>query len=142
MLKWKVLAVVGFTFGVLGSAWAISEQARSDSQVFELRIYKTMPGKRQALADRFRDHTSGMFARAGMKNVGYFNALNGDNSEDTFIYLLAYPSQEARDEMWRELGSFDDFQEKIVQVERDENRKLVDSIDARLLSPTSYSNLR
>ena len=56
--------------------------------------------------------------------------------------MLAYPSREARDDMWRELGTYEDFQEIIVQVERDDNRKLVDTIDARLLVPTSYSELK
>ena len=101
-----------------------------------------MPGKRDELANRFRDHTAAMFERAGMKNVGYFNAINGDDVDDTFIYILAHPSRQARDEMWRELGTYEDFQELIVAVERDENRKLVDTIDMRLLEPTSYSDMK
>ncbi len=142
MLKWKVLALVGFTFGVLGTGWAIAEQQRNSSQVFELRVYKTMPGKRDELANRFRDHTAAMFEQAGMKNIGYFNAINGDDVDDTFVYILAHPSRQARDEMWRELGTYEDFQELIVAVERDENRKLVDTIDMRLLEPTSYSDMK
>jgi len=142
MLKWKIIALVGILFGLVSTGWAIAEQQRTASQVFELRVYKTMPGKRETLANRFRDHTSAMFERAGMKNVGYFNAITGDDTDDTFVYLLAYPSREARDEMWRELGTYEDFQELIVQVERDDNRKLVDTIDARLLVPTSYSELK
>ena len=142
MLKWRILAIVGFTFGIIGSGWAIAEQQRAASQVYELRIYKTMPGQREALANRFRDHTAAMFERAGMTNVGYWNAATGDDVEDTFVYMLAYPSREARDEMWQELGTFEDFQEIIIAVERDENRALVDSIDARMLEPTSYSALK
>lgn len=142
MLKWKILALVGFTFGIAGSGWAIAEQQRAASRVYELRVYKTMPGKREALANRFRDHTAAMFERAGMTNVGYWNAVTGDDVEDTFVYMLAYPSRAARDEMWRELGTFEDFQEIIVAVERDEERRLVDGIDARILDPTSYSALR
>lgn len=141
-MLWKVLALVGFTFGIVGSAWAIAERQRAASRVYELRVYKTMPGKREALADRFRDHTAAMFERAGMTNVGYWNAASGDDADDTFVYMLAYPSREARDETWRELGTFEDFQEIIIAVERDEERKLVDSIDARILEPTSYSALR
>lgn len=141
-MLWKVLALVGFTFGIVGSAWAIAERQRAASRVYELRVYKTMPGKREALANRFRDHTAAMFERAGMTNVGYWNAASGDDVDDTFVYMLAYPSREARDEMWRELGAFEDFQEIIIAVERDEERKLVDSIDARILEPTSYSALR
>ena len=142
MRKWQILAIVGFTFGIIGSGWAIAEQQRADSQVYELRVYKTTPGNREALADRFRDHTAAMFERAGMTNVGYWNAVTGDDVEDTFIYMLAYPSREARDEMWRELATYEDFQEIIIAVERDENRALVDSIDARILEPTSYSALK
>ena len=142
MLKWKIIALVGVLFGLVGTSWAIAEQQRTASQVFELRVYKTMPDKREALANRFRAHTSAMFERAGMKNVGYFNAITGDDTDDTFVYMLAYPSREARDDMWRELGTYEDFQEIIVQVERDDNRKLVDTIDARLLVPTSYSELK
>ena len=142
MLKWRILAIAGVMFGLLGSGWAVAERQRAASQVYELRIYETQPGKREALADRFRDHTSGMFERAGMTNVGYWNAVTGDDTENTFIYLLAYPSREARDEMWSELGTYEDFQELIIAVERDEERRLVASIDARILEPTSYSALK
>ena len=137
MLKWKILAIGGLTFGIISAGWALAEQRRPDARIFELRIYKTMPGKRDALAARFRDHTAAMFERAGMTNVGYWNAVTGDDTDDTFVYMLAYPSQQAREDMWR-----DDFRELIVAVERDENRKLVDTIDARLIAPTSYSGLK
>ena len=141
MLKWRILAIVGFAFGIVGSGWALAEQQRAASQVYELRVYTTLPGKRPALADRFRDHTSKMFERAGMTNVGYWNAATGDNAEETFVYLLAYPSREARDEMWQELGTYEDFQEIIIAVERDDERKLIENIEARILEPTSYSGL-
>ena len=142
MLKWRILAIVGFAFGIAGSGWALAEQQRAAAQVYELRVYTTLPGKRPALADRFRDHTSKMFERAGMTNVGYWNAATGDNAEETFIYLLAYPSREARDRMWEELGTYEDFQEIIIAVERDDERKLIENIEARILEPTSYSGLR
>ena len=141
MLKWRILAIVGFAFGIVGSGWALAEQQRAASQVYELRVYTTLPGKRPALADRFRDHTSKMFERAGMTNVGYWNAATGENAEETFVYLLAYPSREARDEMWQELATYEDFQEVIIAVERDDERKLIENIEARILEPTSYSAL-
>ena len=142
MLKWQILALIGVAVGIAGVGWAVAEQQRAAAQVFELRVYKSMPGKRQALADRFHDHTAAMFERAGMTNVGYFNAVSGDDADDTFIYVLAYPSRAAREAMWRELGTFEDFQEVIIAVERDDRRKLVDTIDARIMEPTSYSALR
>ncbi len=141
MLKWRILAIVGFAFGIVGSGWALAEQQRAASRVYELRVYTTLPGKRAALADRFRDHTSKMFERAGMTNVGYWNAATGDNAEETFVYLLAYPSRAARDRSWDALRTYEDFQELILDVERDDERKLIENIEARILEPTSYSGL-
>ena len=141
MIKWKILAVAGLTFGVIGMGLAVTAQ-RSDPQVFELRIYKAMPGKRDVLATRFRDHTMAMFEKAGMRNVGYWTAVTGDEVDRTFIYMLAYPSQEARADMWKTLGADPDFQREVIAMERSEERKLVDTIDARLLVPTEFSPLR
>ena len=44
--------------------------------------------------------------------------------------------------MWATLGEDLDFQRIIVAAERSEDRKLVNTIDARMLVPTGYSALR
>ncbi len=79
-----------------------------------------------------------------MTNVGYWTGLAGEDaeSEDTFVYMLAYPSREARDEMWRVLGEDADFQREIIAEERSEDLRLVDEIETRFLVPTDYSPLR
>ncbi|HJN46526.1 MAG: NIPSNAP family protein [Vicinamibacterales bacterium] len=141
MLKWKILALVGFSFGVLGTGWGVAAQ-RPDSRVFELLMYKTVAGKRTELSDRFRDHTAAMFEQVGMENIGYFTSATGPDTEDTFIYILGYPSLDARNEMWRTLGQNEEFQRLIVAAENSEGRKLVDTIDARMIVPTEYSALR
>ena len=141
MMKWKILTILGVTFGLLGAGWGISAQ-QSESRVFELRMYKTVAGKRAELSDRFRDHTAAMFEQAGMENIGYWNAATGDDTDDTFIYMLGYPSLAARDQMWQVLGENPEFQRLIVAAERSEDRNLVDTIDARMIVPTEYSALR
>ena len=141
MMKWKLLAIAGCAFGMLGTGWGLSAQ-QVESRVFELRVYKTVAGKRAELAARFRDHTAAMFEQAGMENVGYWTAATGDDTDDTFVYMLGYPSLEARDEMWGTLGENPDFQRIIVAAERSDDRKLVDAIDARMLVPTEFSALR
>lgn len=140
-MKWKLLAIVGCAFGMLGAGWGLSAQ-QAESRVFELRVYKTVAGKRAELAARFRDHTAAMFEQAGMENVGYWTAATGDDTDDTFVYMLGYPSLEARDEMWGTLGENPDFQRIIVAAERSDDQKLVDAIDARMLVPTEFSALR
>ena len=141
MMKWKIFTILGVTFGLLGTGWGISAQ-QSESRVFELRMYKTVAGKRTELSNRFRDHTAAMFEQAGMENIGYWNAATGDDTDDTFIYMLGYPSLAARDQMWQVLGENPEFQRLIVAAERSEDRNLVDTIDARMIVPTEYSALR
>ena len=75
---------------------------------------KATAGKRAELSDRFRDHTAAMFEQAGIENVAYWTAATGPDVDDTFVYMLGYPSLEARDEMWRTLGQNEEFQRIIV----------------------------
>jgi hypothetical protein len=61
---------------VLSSALLAASQ-RADSKqpsttVYELRIYHAAPGKLGELLARFRDHTTELFEKHGMKNVAYF----------------------------------------------------------------------
>ena len=44
--------------------------------------------------------------------------------------------------MWGTLAENPDFQRIIVAAERSDDRKLVDTIDARMLVPTEFSALR
>jgi len=140
--NWKVVAGLGVTFGLVGIGWGASAQRAAGDQVFELRIYEARAGKRDALSDRFRDHTMGLFEKAGMTNVGYWTGAPGDEDDTLFVYMLSYPSREARDEMWTRLGDDPDFQREVIAEERSEELRLVESIDARMLVPTGYSPLK
>ena len=62
MLKWKLLAALGVLFGFVGVAWGFAQQP-SEPGFFELRIYTTLPGQREALAARFGDYTTKIYER-------------------------------------------------------------------------------
>ena len=57
MRLWKTLAILGLAFGLGGVGWGYARQ-RNAVGFFELRIYTTKPGKRNALAARFGDYTT------------------------------------------------------------------------------------
>ena len=57
---------VGHVFG----AGAVV-QAQSDKRVFELRTYTASEGKLSDLQARFRNHTTALFKKHGITNVGY-----------------------------------------------------------------------
>ena len=74
-----------------------------DSRVFEMRTYYAAPGKLEDLQARFRDHTVKLFEKHGMTNIGYWVPVDektGQPSGNTLVYILAYPSFEARTKSW------------------------------------------
>jgi hypothetical protein len=73
--------------------------AERDTRCYELRVYYAAPDKLEALNGRFRDHTCKLFEKHGMVNIGYWMPL--DNPERKLVYLLAYPSREARERAWK-----------------------------------------
>ena len=90
-----------------------------DGRVFEIRTYTAHEGRLDALHARFRNHTVGLFKRHGMTNVGYWTAVNGENADRTLIYLMAYPSQEAREASWKAFGADPDWQKVVKESQAD-----------------------
>jgi hypothetical protein len=107
----------------------------TDDRVFEMRTYWAAKGKLDALNTRFRDHTTKLFEKHGMTNVGYWVPL--DNPDNKLIYFLAYPSREAREKSWKAFLADPDWQQAARQSEV--NGKLVDKVEYRFLQATDYS---
>src|SRR5690242_20391639 len=82
--------------------------ATQETRFFELRTYYAAPGKLLDLQARFRDHTLKIFERHGMANMGYW--VPETNQEQQLIYLLAYPSRDAREKAWKEFFADPEWQ--------------------------------
>lgn len=121
--------------GVLFMSAASLSAAEPDTRVFEMRIYYAAPHKLDALHSRFRDHTTKLFEKHGMTNVGYWVPL--DNPERKLIYLLAYPSREAREKAWQAFGADPDW--KRAKEASEVDGKLVDKVEIKYLQATDYS---
>ena len=63
--------------------------------MYELRVYHANEGKLDDLLKRFREHTTRIFEKHGMKNVAYWTPLDDPLKGKTLIYILAHPSREA-----------------------------------------------
>lgn len=109
--------------------------AEPDTRCYELRTYYAAPGKLDALHARFRDHTCKLFEKHGMVNVGYWVPL--DNPDHQLIYLLAYPSRQAREEAWKNFMADPSWQEAFRKSE--ENGRLVVKVESVFLTATDYS---
>src|SRR5437868_8631585 len=94
------IAILFCLTGIL-TANARAEDAKAD-RYFEMRTYTAAPGKLEALHARFRDHTNKLFIKHGIELVGYWTPADGEKKDNTLIYILAYPSKEAREKSWKE----------------------------------------
>ena len=69
--------------------------------VYELRTYTANKGKLSKLNARFRDHTTRLFKKHGMKNVAYWTPFDKPESESTLIYLIHHASRKQADANWK-----------------------------------------
>jgi len=97
---------------------------KPDSRYFEFRIYYCFPGRLDALVERFQNHTTKIFEKHGMENIGYW--LPVANEKNALYYILAYPSQEAREKSWAAFSA--DPQWKEVASKSEASGKIVDSV--------------
>lgn len=109
--------------------------AEKDARFYELRTYTSPPGKLDALHARFREHTTKLFEKHGMTNIGYWTP--SPNPENKLIYLLAYPSREARVASWK--GFLADPDWKKAAAESEVNGKIVVKVEARFMTATDFS---
>jgi NIPSNAP len=107
----------------------------ADTRCYEMRIYCAAPGKLDALNTRFRDHTCKLFEKHGMVNIGYWLPMT--NTENQLVYLLAYPSREAREKSWKEFMADPDWQTAYKESEKD--GKLVVKAEPVFLAATDFS---
>lgn len=113
---------VFLTLSLLAAGFSISAQ-KVDNRYFELRIYYTHPGRLDALLERFQNHTTSIFEKHGMENIGYWIPVDKPN---TLYYILAYPSKDARDKSWAAFST--DPKWKEVQSKSEESGKIVESV--------------
>lgn len=110
------------------------------SRVYELRTYHCMPGRLEALKTRFRDHTTKLFAKHGMKNIGYWTPADSPDSQNTLIYIIAHESRAAAEKSWTEFN--DDLEWKSVRDASQKDGKIVDKVESVFMTPTDFSALK
>src|SRR5215831_17377424 len=147
MCTWKLLAILGLTFGISGVGWGFAQQKKAMG-FFELRVYTAQPGKRDALAARFADRTAAIYARHGITNVGYWIPQQSDpelgiSAENTFIYMRGYPSKEERDKRYKAAREDPEFAEVVLKQERDpETRLIVKAHNIDMLPHGTYTSIK
>jgi hypothetical protein len=146
MWNWKITGVLGLAFGVAGIGWGYAQQNQAPG-FFELRVYTALPGKRDALAERFASRTAAIFARHGITNVGYWIPRQSDpklgiSAENTFIYIRGYPSKEERDKRLAARAQDPEFDAVVRKAEANPDTRLIAKVHNIDMTPHgSYTTI-
>jgi hypothetical protein len=134
-----VLAVLFASWAMMGTP-ARAADSPSAGKVFDMRIYTTNPGKREALHARFRDYTCKLFQKHGMELIGFWTPTEGEDAQNTLIYIVAFPNAEAQKKAWDAFWA--DPEWKKIKADSEKDGVLVKEIKGKNLKATDYSPLR
>ncbi|MBC8164399.1 MAG: NIPSNAP family protein [Bryobacteraceae bacterium] len=109
----------------------------ADTRIYELRTYRTLDGRLDALMTRFRDHTLRLFEKHGMENLGYWVP---EDQPNTLIYLLGHKSKEAGMKSWADFQKDTDWVK--ARTASEVSGKIVEKVDRVWLSPTDFSKMK
>ena len=107
--------------------------------IYELRIYRCVPGKLPALNNRFANITLKIWERHGIKQAGFFTTLIGESNQE-LTYFLAWDSLADREKKWAAFGSDPDWIS--ARAKSEEDGQIVGNIVSQLLVPTAFSSVK
>ena len=144
-LKLCATAVTSFACGSLITAHLtqVREVKADSNRVFELMVYHAKPGKVPALESVFKD-VSKLQAKHGLNVIGYW-VPNDDSPawKDTFVYLIAHPSQDDAKKNWDALHADPAFlPHRTAAVPLIENVKGEFHVDEVFMHPTDFSEMK
>ncbi len=107
--------------------------------IYELRIYRCVPGCKPALLSRFDNETLRIWEKHDIRQAGFWTTLIGKSSQE-ITDMLAWNSMAEREQR---RGAFLADAEWVAVVARTEkDGQLVENISSQLLAPTAFSAVK
>ena len=107
--------------------------------IHELRIYECVPGKLPALHNRFETITLKVWAKHGIRQVGFWTTMIGETNQ-ALTYLIEWESLAERETKWT--AFMRDPEWVAARAETEKDGPIVAKITNSILEPTAYSKLR
>jgi hypothetical protein len=107
--------------------------------IYELRIYRCVPGRLPTLLSRFANETLRIWEKHGIRQAGFWTTLIGKSNQE-ITYMLAWDSMAERERRW---GAFlADPEWAVVVANTEKDGQLVENISSQLLTPTTFSAVK
>jgi hypothetical protein len=107
--------------------------------IYEMRVYRCLPGRLPALMNRFATITLKLWEKHGIKQAGFFTTVVGESNQD-LTYFLAWESLADREKKWAAFQSDPEWISKRAETEKD--GQIVLTIVNQLLQPTAFSSVK
>lgn len=107
--------------------------------IYEMRIYRCVPGRLPALLKRFETVTLKLWEKHGIKQAGFFTTLIGDSNQE-LTYFLAWDSLAEREKKWGAFMTDPDWMKARAESEAD--GQIVGNIVSQILTPTAFSSVK
>ena len=107
--------------------------------IYEMRVYRCLPGRMPALLSRFENVTLGIWKRFGIQPAGFWtNEVGASHLELT--YMLRWESMADRETKWAAFASDPEWVARRTESEKD--GPILANIVNSFMRPTSFSTVK
>ena len=107
--------------------------------IYELRVYRVLPGRMPAMLKRFETKTLAIWERMGLRQVGFWTTVIGPRHLE-LTYMLAWESLDERERKWSAFQADPEWLAAWADSEKD--GLIVASVANSILAPTKFSALQ
>ena len=107
--------------------------------IYELRVYRVLPGRMPAMLKRFQNETLRIWDKHGIRQAGFWTTMLGESNND-LTYMLAWESLAERESKW---GAFvADPEWTTARNASEADGQIVANVTSSILQPTAFSSVR
>ena len=107
--------------------------------IYEMRVYRAVPGRMPALLKRFEAITLDLWKRHGIRQAGFWTTAVGESNQE-LTYMLAWESMGEREQKWNAFQSDPEWIAKRAETEKD--GPINARVENSFLIPTSFSSVK
>lgn len=107
--------------------------------IYEMRVYRCVPGRLPALLNRFANITLKIWERHGIKQAGFFTTVIGESNQE-LTYFLQWDSLADRETKWNAFQADPEWHTKRAETEKD--GAIVANVEVQILAPTAFSSVK
>jgi NIPSNAP len=117
----------------------MTKQERKNFMIYEMRVYRCIPGRLPALLQRFQNVTLKLWDKHGIKQAGFWTTLIGESNQE-LTYLLAWESLADREKRWNAFMADPEWINARAASEKD-GPILANAVN-QILQPTTFSAVK